>query len=171
MLTLLTSEVGAIGQTSVISSIRDTVSKADLPGILAVGAEKSRELVTETIPLATIQGAKWVADNPGTAAACGAAGVGLVLVVAPAAVAAPGLGVVGFGADGIVAGSSAAAIQSSIGSVVSPSLFATLQSAGAGGYGAATVYPAVQVVGGAIASSAGASVAWLKSKSKSRSKA
>jgi len=67
-----------------------------------------------------------------------------------------------------VTGSSAAAIQSSIGSIVSPSLFATLQSAGAGGYGVATVYPAVQVVGGVITSSAGASVAWVMSKSKSQ---
>ena len=64
-----------------------------------------------------------------------------------------------------VPGSSAAAIQSSMGSILSPSLFATLQSAGAGGYGVATVYPVVQAVGGAITSSAGASVAWVKSKS------
>jgi hypothetical protein len=103
-LTLLTSEVGAIGRTSLASSIRNTVSAANIPGVLAVAAEKSRELVTETLPQATVQGAKWVAANPGTAATCGAAGVGLVLVVAPASVAAPGLGVVGFGADGIIAG-------------------------------------------------------------------
>jgi hypothetical protein len=128
-----------------------------------------------------------VAANPGTTVACGAAGVGLVLVVAPATVAAPGLAAVGFGAHGIIAGvftlsspsflnasqvntvsvlaSSAATAQSSMGSIVAPSLFATLQSAGAGGYGVATVYPAVQVVGGAITSVAGASVAWVKSKS------
>jgi hypothetical protein len=65
-----------------------------------------------------------------------------------------------------IPGSTAAGIQSSIGSVVSPSLFATLQSAGASGYGAATVYSVVQVVGGTIASSAGASLAWVRSKSK-----
>ena len=67
-----------------------------------------------------------------------------------------------------VPGSSAAAIQSSIGSVISPSLFATLQSAGAGGYGVAAVYPVVQAVGGVITSSMGASVAWAKSKSRSK---
>jgi hypothetical protein len=67
-----------------------------------------------------------------------------------------------------IPGSSAAAIQSSIGSVMSPSLFATLQSAGAGGYGVATVYPVVQVVGGTITSFAAASVAWVKSKSRSK---
>lgn len=59
-------------------------------------------------------------------------------------------------------------IQSSIGSVVSPSLFATLQSAGEGGYGVATVYPVVQAVGDAITSSAGTSVAWVKSRSRSK---
>jgi len=99
-----TSEVEAIGRTSLISSIHNAVSKANIPGVLAVTAEKSRELVTETLPQATVQGAKWVAANPGTTAVCGAAGVGLVLVIAPASVAAPVLGVVGFGADGIIAG-------------------------------------------------------------------
>ena len=99
-----TSEVGAFGRTSLISSIHNTVSKANIPGVLAVAAEKSRELVTETLPQATVQGAKWVAANPGTTAVCGAAGVGLVLVIAPASVAAPVLGVVGFGAYGIIAG-------------------------------------------------------------------
>ena len=33
-----------------------------------------------------------------------------------------------------------------MGSVVAPSVFATLQSAGAGGYGVATIYPIVQTV-------------------------
>ena len=187
ILTLLTCEVGAISRASLVSSIHNTVSKANIPGVLAIAAEKSRELATETLPQATVQSAKWVAANPGTTVAGGAAVAGLVLVVAPASVAAPGLAAVGFGADGIIAGvfalsspsflnasqvntvsvqaSSAAAAQSSIGPIVSPSLFATLQSAGAGGYGVATVYPAVQVVGGAITSFAGASVAWVKSKS------
>jgi len=59
-------------------------------------------------------------------------------------------------------------IQSSIGSVVSPSLFATLQSTGEGGYAVATVYPVVQAVGDAITSSAGTSVAWVKSRSRSK---
>lgn len=43
-------------------------------------------------------------------------------------------------------GSLAAGAQSGIGSVVAPSLFATLQSAGAGGYGVSAVYGAVQGV-------------------------
>ena len=102
---LLISEVGAISRTSLVSSTRKTVSsKANIPGVLAIAAEKSRELVTEILLQATVQGAKWVVANPGTAATYGAAGVGLVLVVAPASVAASGLGVIGFGADGIAAG-------------------------------------------------------------------
>jgi hypothetical protein len=103
-LPLLASGAGAIGPTSLVPAIRNTVSKANIPGVLAVAVEKFRELVTETLPQATIQGTKWVVANPGTAAKCGAAGVGLVLVAAPAVVAAPALGAVGFGADGIVAG-------------------------------------------------------------------
>lgn len=59
-------------------------------------------------------------------------------------------------------------MQSGIGSVMSPSMFATLQSAGAGGYGMAAVYPAVQVRGGAITSTASAGIAWAKSKSRSK---
>jgi hypothetical protein len=101
LIPLLASKVGAIDRTSLVSSIHDTVSKANIPGVLAVAAEKSGELVTETLPRAAAQGAKWVAANPGTAAA---AGVGLVLVAAPALVTAPVLGAVGFGANGIVAG-------------------------------------------------------------------
>jgi len=96
----------------------------------------------------------------------------------PALVAAPALGLAGFGANGIVGGSStpfisiihqfsasllivllgslAAGAQSGIGSDVAPSLFATLQSAGAGGYGLSAVYGAVQ---GAAAVGAGGSLA------------
>ncbi|KAL2693807.1 hypothetical protein Neosp_000373 [[Neocosmospora] mangrovei] len=92
-------------------------------------------------------------DNPKAAVAVGA---GLVVCAVPALVAAPALGLAGFGANGIVGGSLAAGAQSSIGSVVAPSLFATLQSAGAGGYGLSAVYGAVQ---GAAAVGAGGSLA------------
>lgn len=56
-------------------------------------------------------------------------------------------------------------MMSSVGNVVSPSLIATLQSAGAGGYGLATVYPAVQAFGGTLAAISGGGVAWTKWKS------
>lgn len=53
-------------------------------------------------------------------------------------------------------GSAAAAVQSGIGNVVSGSVFATLQSAAAGGYGVAAVTTAVQAVGAAIGSTGAA---------------
>ncbi|KAH7023699.1 hypothetical protein EDB80DRAFT_49372 [Ilyonectria destructans] len=84
---------------------------------------------------------KWASDHPVQAAAVG---VGAAALVSPAIVASPVLGILGFGANGIVGGSIAAGAQSGIGSVVAPSLFATLQSAGAGGYGVAAVHGVVQ---------------------------
>ncbi|KAF8458200.1 hypothetical protein BDZ91DRAFT_743265 [Kalaharituber pfeilii] len=44
------------------------------------------------------------------------------------------IGILGFGAEGVVAGSIAAALQARIGNVAKDSLFAYLQSAGAGGW-------------------------------------
>jgi hypothetical protein len=54
-------------------------------------------------------------------------------------------------ADILMADSAAAGVHSTIGNVASGSLFATLQSAGAGGTGAAMVNGAVQGVGVAVA--------------------
>jgi hypothetical protein len=93
---------------------------------------------------------------------------GAAAIVVPAIVAGPLLGVLGFGTAGITAGqsleevpcldtytdfsgSAAAGIQSGIGSVVAPGLFATLQSAGAGGYGVAAVHTVVRVAGALVA--------------------
>ncbi|KAK3311814.1 hypothetical protein B0H66DRAFT_609057 [Apodospora peruviana] len=91
--------------------------------------------------------AEWVAKNPG-AAACVAVGVGgLAVVASPALVTAPVLGAVGFGSNGVIAGSAAATAQAGIGNVVAPSAFATLTSAGMGGYGAATVAAVGQGIG------------------------
>ncbi|KAF1996227.1 hypothetical protein P154DRAFT_580154 [Amniculicola lignicola CBS 123094] len=56
---------------------------------------------------------------------------------------APLLGLVGFTGVGVAAGSLAAGIQSGLGNVVAGGVFATLQSAAMGGYGAATVAGAV----------------------------
>jgi len=55
-------------------------------------------------------------------------------------------------------------VQSGMGSVIAPSVFSTLQSAAAGGYGAATVGAAVQAAGGTVASAAGAALTWAKVK-------
>ncbi|KAG4260543.1 hypothetical protein FPRO03_02366 [Fusarium proliferatum] len=70
---------------------------------------------------------------------------GAVLAIAPAVAVTPVLAGLGFGAGGIVA--AAAGIQSGIGSVVAGSAFATLQSAGAGGFGLAVVNGVVQAAG------------------------
>ncbi|KAG6034866.1 hypothetical protein E4U41_006347 [Claviceps citrina] len=91
--------------------------------------------------------------------AAATAGTGLFVVAAPAVVSTPLLSWLGFG----VAGSVAAAIQSSIGNVVAGGLFATLQSAAAGGAGAAVVNGAVSAAGGLTAAVAGASP-WLMKK-------
>lgn len=69
----------------------------------------------------------------------------------------------------------AAAVHSSIGNVAGQSLFATLQSAGAGGAGVAVVNTAIQgtgvVIGGAVAATrasmtsvAGNGLEWIRSK-------
>ncbi|KAI1798529.1 hypothetical protein F4811DRAFT_548165 [Daldinia bambusicola] len=86
----------------------------------------------------------WVQQNPIRAAVCATAGVA---VAAPALIAGPALAAAGFGASGIVGGSIAAGAQSAIGNVAAGSLFATLQSAGMAGYGAAAVNGVVQAGG------------------------
>ncbi|KAI2632242.1 hypothetical protein GGR54DRAFT_26111 [Hypoxylon sp. NC1633] len=100
-----------------------------------------------TLPLL----ANWVKENPRTAALYGTAGVGVVIVVVPAVVSSPALAAAGFGADGIVKASIAAGYQSAIGNVVTPSVFATLQSAAMGGYGVAIVNGIVSGGGAALA--------------------
>ncbi|KAK1513372.1 uncharacterized protein CCOS01_14314 [Colletotrichum costaricense] len=106
--------------------------------------------------------ADWVRENPGTTVCYGVSAGSLVVLAAPALVAAPALGLAGFGSQGIVAGSTAAGIQAGIGNVVAPSLFATLQSAGAAGYGAAVVNGAIQAGAGVSATA----FAWWGAKKK-----
>ncbi|KAI4596567.1 hypothetical protein KJ359_005323 [Pestalotiopsis sp. 9143b] len=64
------------------------------------------------------------------------------------AVVAPALSAVGFTPAGIAAGSIAAGVHSTIGNVAAGSLFATLQSAGMGGYGVGVVNTVAQTVRG-----------------------
>jgi hypothetical protein len=90
---------------SLLSSARNTLANANIPGILAVAAEKSREVVTAGLLPAATQGSQWVAANPGTVVAYGAAGgAGLVCLAVPALVVAPVLGAIGFTEAGVVAG-------------------------------------------------------------------
>ncbi|KAI1135340.1 hypothetical protein F5Y05DRAFT_416327 [Hypoxylon sp. FL0543] len=99
-------------------------------------------------------GAKWAAENPGRAVMYGIAGTAIAV---PAAIAGPLLGTAGFTANGIAAGSLAAGAQAGIGNVAAGSLFATLQSAGMAGYGAAIVNGVVQA--GGVAYAVGSAVA------------
>ncbi|KAH7170307.1 hypothetical protein EDB81DRAFT_160452 [Dactylonectria macrodidyma] len=107
----------------------------------------------------TEQAVNWTRRNPVQAAALGGT---LVVAAAPALVVTPALGAAGFGAHGVVGGSLATAWQSSIGSVIAPSAFSILQSAGAGGAGMATVCSAVQ--GSAVGAAGAALGAWLRTK-------
>lgn len=109
---------------------------------------------------------------------------GLAIVTMPAVVATPVIGALhwaGFGVGGIVGGlwhlqerfllenytnqlvvgTTAATAQATIGNVVAPSLFATLTSAGAGGYGIAVISGAAQWVGGTTLTLATAAGTWL----------
>ncbi|EFX05635.1 hypothetical protein CMQ_3704 [Grosmannia clavigera kw1407] len=104
-------------------------------------------------------------ENPGTTALYATSGVATAFMVAPMAVAGAGLGLIGFTANGVAATSMAAGWQASIGSVVAPSLFATLQSAAAGGYGVAAVGSAVSSVSGLLGVSTGVAAA-LRTKKK-----
>ncbi|KAF2271992.1 uncharacterized protein EI97DRAFT_239297 [Westerdykella ornata] len=79
----------------------------------------------------------WIVEHLREAAAIAAS------IVAPpvaAGLAGPIIGAAGFGSGGVVAGSMAAGIQSSIGNVAAGSAFAFLQSAGAGGAAAGTLF-------------------------------
>ncbi|KAK1700908.1 hypothetical protein BDP55DRAFT_625174 [Colletotrichum godetiae] len=106
----------------------------------------------------------WMRENPGTTTCYGLSASSLAVLAAPALVAAPALGLAGFGSQGIVAGSAAAGIQAGIGNVVAPSLFATLQSAGAAGYGATVVNGVIQAGAGFSATA----FAWWGAKKKDR---
>ncbi|KAK0636470.1 hypothetical protein B0T17DRAFT_519208 [Bombardia bombarda] len=107
--------------------------------------------------------AQWAGKNPGTAA-CAVVGAGGVAIVAsPAILMSPLLGLAGFGANGVIGGSIAAGIQAMIGNVAAGSAFATLTSAGMGGYGAATVAAVGQAAGVSAIAGAGVGIA-LKEK-------
>ncbi|KAI4242568.1 MAG: hypothetical protein L6R40_003949 [Gallowayella cf. fulva] len=88
----------------------------------------------------------WVIDHPNEVAQYAATGV---VILYPGIVVAPILRVVGFASGGVVAGSAAATHQASLSPVAAKSIFSTLQSAGAGGYGLAVANGVVRA-GGAV---------------------
>ncbi|KAL8793399.1 MAG: hypothetical protein Q9195_003985 [Heterodermia aff. obscurata] len=110
----------------------------------------------------------WIHDHPYQSAFYGTTGL---IVAVPALVAAPALGAAGFGANGVVIGSAAAASQGP--AVAAGSLFATLTSAGAGGYGVPIIYGAVQGVAastGGVVAGVNAWMKWKKAPKSERSK-
>ncbi|KAI0885022.1 uncharacterized protein GGS22DRAFT_162518 [Annulohypoxylon maeteangense] len=107
------------------------------------GAKAAAEGATKAATLA----AKWAAANPKSAVAYGVGGTALAI---PAIIAGPALAAAGFGANGIIGASLASGAQAAVGNVAAGSLFATLQSAGMAGYGAAIVNGVVQAGGAAV---------------------
>ncbi|KAL6702217.1 hypothetical protein J3F84DRAFT_27146 [Trichoderma pleuroticola] len=110
-------------------------------------------------------------ENPLLAAATVATGTGLLVVAAPAVLTAPIMGLAGaagFTPAGIAASSAASAIHAGIGNVAVGSIFATLQSAAAGGYGVGVLAGAAQTAGGAVAGAGGVGgvLTYLKGKDK-----
>ncbi|KAI6330294.1 hypothetical protein MCOR31_010632 [Pyricularia oryzae] len=132
------------------------------------GAKFLAEKVGENIPDAATQTAQDIPTNYGKAAAVILGTSGIAMVAAPAVLPLPALGAVGFSASRPIAGEfgywgKTFRNGDKQSSVVAPSLFATCQSAAMGGYGAATVFGLVQVVGGAMAVSAGTVIGRMNS--------
>ncbi|KAF7551606.1 hypothetical protein G7046_g7677 [Stylonectria norvegica] len=140
-------DLGQVGEQATewaqagFTAAKDAVSQIDLHQVGEEVAKIDLRQVGE-------QAAQWITENPEAAIAIGAYAA---VMFAPALISSPALGVVGFGADGIAAGSAAAGIQSGIGNVIAPSVFATLQSAAMGGYGVAVVHGAIQLGATAVA--------------------
>ncbi|EPE06759.1 hypothetical protein F503_03186 [Ophiostoma piceae UAMH 11346] len=144
-----------------MAAIMSALDRAKAFVMPAVGVAAAQlPVVAETLRTASADAAAFAMTNPGTSAVYAAAAVGAVVTIAPAIVASPALAAAGFAADGVVKGSVAAGVQAGIGNVVAPGLFATLQSAGAGGYGVAAVSAGVSAVSG-TASALAAGAAWM----------
>ncbi|KAL4772903.1 hypothetical protein BDW60DRAFT_206666 [Aspergillus nidulans var. acristatus] len=93
------------------------------------------------------QAAEWAAENPGSAASTAA---GIAAIAAPGLVVALTLSILGFGPGGVQACSLAASAQCVVGNVAAGSIFATLQSAGAGGASFAVINGVAQAGGLAV---------------------
>ncbi|TLD24566.1 hypothetical protein E2P81_ATG11902 [Venturia nashicola] len=86
---------------------------------------------------------KWIIENPGKTAILIISGT---TVVAPGFIAGSALELFGFGVGGVGSGTLAAGLHAVLGDVAAGSVFAVLQSAGAGGTGLAVVNGVVQAV-------------------------
>ncbi|TID16476.1 hypothetical protein E2P81_ATG11901 [Venturia nashicola] len=124
--------------------------------ILGENFEKAPQVLLQSVE----EAGNWVKENPGKTALLVVCSLALI---APVIIVGPALGGLGFGAGGIAAGSTAAGIHAGIGSVAAGSVFAVLQSAGAGGAGLLIVNGVVQGVAAAgLASTIAASVSKTK---------
>ncbi|KAL5900399.1 hypothetical protein ACKVWM_000217 [Pyricularia oryzae] len=93
--------------------------------IMANKAANASQKMGEKAGERIINAAAQAAANPCKAAAVIAGAAGVTMIAAPALIAIPTLGALGFSASGPVAGGIATIVQSGIGSVVAPLLFAT----------------------------------------------
>ncbi|KAL7901630.1 hypothetical protein HDV64DRAFT_241580 [Trichoderma sp. TUCIM 5745] len=110
-------------------------------------------------------------ENPMLAAATIVTGAGVAVVAAPALITAPIMGIagmVGFTPAGVAGASIASALQATIGNVAAGSLFATIQSAAAGGYGVAALTGTAQAIGGTVAGAGSIGTAWTWLRGKPR---
>ncbi|KAL6829114.1 hypothetical protein J3E69DRAFT_364741 [Trichoderma sp. SZMC 28015] len=160
--------------SSVNAAIRDTseVSRADKATCSNQNGEQSSTNFMGDAQAAAQRLRKTAWENPLLTAATVATGTGLLVVAAPAIVTAPIIslaGAAGFTSGGIAATSAATTVHASIGNVAAGSIFATLQSAAAGGYGVGVLTGAAQTAGGAVAGAGGLGgiLAYLKKKGKS----
>lgn len=112
------------------------LNEKQLAPILASAGVTLDEFGREKLGPALEEAGKWIQKHPGETAVIAGAGV---ILVFPGLVTTPTLWVLGFGSEGVGAGSAAALAHSYIGNVAARSAFATLQSAGAGGYGVVIV--------------------------------
>ncbi|KAL4900589.1 hypothetical protein BDW74DRAFT_161739 [Aspergillus multicolor] len=118
------------------------------------------KLVLKSLTDLAAQAAEWATKNSMLA---GSIAAGLTVAAAPGIVITLVLSALGFTAGGVKAGSLAAGAHGLHGNVVAGSLFAVLQSAGAGGAGLAVLNGAAQV-GGLAVGVGNAGWAWVTAK-------
>ncbi|EXJ53836.1 hypothetical protein A1O7_09172 [Cladophialophora yegresii CBS 114405] len=156
-----------VAESHIASHVRDVGQHA--LNYASSGAATAKKAIIDHGPKAVTSAAAWTAENPAVAACAVAGTAGVALMAAPALASVPVLSAMGFTAGGVQAvsfnetGTLAATIHGGIGNVAAGSIFATAQSAAAGGAGLAVVNGAAQICGGVITAGVGG-VAWLKSK-------
>lgn len=109
---------------------------------LSSAAQNMRNIDVKQAGPAVVAAGSWMAAHPGQTALHA---VSLSTLAFPGLIAGPLLWATGFAGTGVQGASAAAAYQASAGPMVAKGVFATLQSAGMGGYGVAAVHGATRV--------------------------